>query len=71
VLRGTDVTVSLGARTKTLLRHGLTSVAENDRVVVKVRAAKVSFKDANAAVDVTTALGAGTAFQIIDRGPAS
>lgn len=68
VLKNTDVTVNIGPNTKLRLMHGLTTVSTNDIVMVKVRAAKVSFKDPTAAADVTSALAAATAFQIIDKG---
>lgn len=68
VLKNTDVTVNIGPNTKLRLMHGLTTVSVNDNVTVKARAAKVSFKDPTAAADVTSALAASTAFQIIDKG---
>lgn len=61
----------VGAKTRIKLKHGLTTITDGDRGIVKIRAARVSFKDPNLASDLASALGAGTVVQVIDRGPAS
>lgn len=73
LLVGQTIMISTGAKTKLLLKNGVTSVAASspgDVGTVKVRAARLAFKSATLA-DVESALMNQPAFQIIDKGPAS
>ena len=68
-----SITISTGAKTKLLLKNGVTSVAATqpgDLGTVKVRASRLAFKSAMLS-DVQNALQDQPAFQIIDKGPAS
>lgn len=73
LLVGQTITLNTDAKTKVLLKNGVTSVAlsqPGDVGTVKVRAARLAFKSATLA-DVQNALMNQPAFQIIDKGPAS
>lgn len=73
LLVGQTITISTGAKTKLLLKNGVTSVAATqpgDVGTVKVRASRLAFKSAMLS-DVQNALQDQPAFQVIDRGPAS
>jgi hypothetical protein len=73
LLVGQTLTVSIGAKTKVLLKNGVTAIAASqpgDRGMIKIRAARLAFKGATLA-DVENALMNQPAFQVIDRGPAS
>lgn len=64
-----DLTVFVGPNTKLRLNNGVTALAQGDRVMVKIRAKRYSFKDPTLSDDVWNALNNSTAFQIIDWGP--
>jgi hypothetical protein len=67
-----DLTVVVGPNTKLRFNNGATAIAQGDRVMVKIRAQRFSFKDSTLSSDVWNALNNSTAFQIIDWGqPAS
>jgi hypothetical protein len=73
LLVGQTITISTGAKTKLLLKNGVTSVAAaepGDVGAVKIRASRLAFKSATLA-DVQNALTDQPAFQVIDKGPAS
>jgi hypothetical protein len=73
LLVGQTITLSTGAKTKLLLKNGVTSVAASqpgDVGAIKIRASRLAFKSATLA-DVQNALLNQPAFQIIDKGPAS
>jgi hypothetical protein len=71
LLKGLQVTVMVGAKTKILLKHGVSAINDGDLGTVKVRAARFAFKDPNAtSANIQAALATATAFQIVDRGPA-
>lgn len=73
LLVGQTITISTGANTRLLLKHGVTAVAAaqpGDIGTVKIRASRLAFKSATLA-DVQNALLNQPAFQIIDKGPAS
>lgn len=61
-LKGMSLTFPIGANTKISLRHHLTAIADGDRGIVKVKAAKKI-----AAADLAATLQAETARQIIDQ----
>ena len=73
LLVGQTITISTGAKTRLLLKNGVTAVATSqpgDVGTVKIRASRSAFKGATQA-DVENALMNQAAFQVIDRGPAT
>ena len=73
LLVGQTITISTGAKTRLLLKNGVTAVATSqpgDVGTVKIRASRLAFKGATQA-DVENALMNQAAFQVIDKGPAT
>lgn len=73
LLVGQTITISTGAKTKLLLKNGVTAVAASqpgDVGTVKIRASRLAFRGAMLS-DVQNALQDQPAFQVIDKGPAS
>jgi hypothetical protein len=60
--------MQLTAKTKIKYQHGLSTITDCDWGIVKIRAAKVSFKASDAATQVSNALTSGTVVQVIDKG---
>jgi hypothetical protein len=66
LLRDSDQTFVVGAKTKIRIKHGLNIDPAGCYLgVVKVRAPRVAFKDPNAQADLTAALQDATAFQVM------
>ena len=73
LLVGQTITITIGARTRVRLEHGVTSIAASqpgDRGMVAVRAPRLRFRSATLA-DVQSALQDQPAHVVADRGPAS
>jgi hypothetical protein len=70
LLKGTSVTVSLGADTRIRLRHGLSTITDGDRGIILIRAPRIHFKGSTAD-DALAALEAGKVRKVIDRGTPS
>ncbi len=62
-LRGATLSFPVDAKTRLALRHGVTTVTDGDRGVIKIRAAKRI-----APADLATTLQASSARQIVDKG---
>jgi hypothetical protein len=62
-LKGQSLTFPVGANTKISLENGVAAIADGDRGIVKVKAAKKI-----AAADLAATLQATTARQIVDQG---
>jgi hypothetical protein len=66
LLVNSDQTFVVGAKTKIRIMNGLSVDGQSCYSgVVKVRAARVAFKDPNAAADLAAALQGATAFQVM------
>jgi hypothetical protein len=66
LLRDSDQTFVVGAKTRIRIKHGLSVDGAGCYLgVVKVRAPRVAFKDPNALADLATALDGATAFQVM------
>ena len=63
-LKGQTLTFPVSATTRIVLRHGATSISDDDRGIVKVKAPKKI-----AAADLATTLQAMAARQVIDQQP--
>jgi hypothetical protein len=73
LLVGQTITLTVGPKTKTLLKNGVSSVATGkpgDRGMIKIRASRLAFKTATLA-DVQNALQNQPARMVTDWGPAS
>jgi hypothetical protein len=65
-LKGQTLTIPVASSTKVTLHSGMTTIADDDRGIVKVKAAKKL-----AASDLLSTIEASNARQIVDQGAAS